>query len=99
MSCHDARPIRRAFRSITTADTNISATPARPRRTEVEKQRMRIKRPAMNPATPHRTRRPPWEYTLVSRTFFANRGSGSEEHTSELQSLRHLVCRLLLEKK
>src|ERR1039458_10887335 len=32
------------------------------------------------------------------------RGSGleikrSEEHTSELQSLRHLVCRLLLEKK
>src|SRR5262245_65384387 len=33
----------------------------------------------------------------------ARRGSSpprrSEEHTSELQSLRHLVCRLLLEKK
>src|SRR5258705_8229232 len=31
----------------------------------------------------------------------AIRGCGwrSEEHTSELQSLRHLVCRLLLEKK
>src|SRR5471030_3533592 len=28
-----------------------------------------------------------------------NRGLRSEEHTSELQSLRHLVCRLLLEKK
>src|SRR5262245_62493128 len=31
-----------------------------------------------------------------------DRGRGrqrSEEHTSELQSLRHLVCRLLLEKK
>jgi len=27
------------------------------------------------------------------------RDRGSEEHTSELQSLRHLVCRLLLEKK
>src|SRR5438045_5807471 len=27
------------------------------------------------------------------------RNSRSEEHTSELQSLRHLVCRLLLEKK
>src|SRR5262245_64496168 len=27
------------------------------------------------------------------------RGSRSEEHTSELQSFRHLVCRLLLEKK
>src|ERR1035438_759102 len=31
-----------------------------------------------------------WERTHPSR---------SEEHTSELQSLRHLVCRLLLEKK
>src|SRR5215472_19358818 len=33
---------------------------------------------------------------------WAARGSPqlrSEEHTSELQSLRHLVCRLLLEKK
>src|SRR5258705_4893644 len=29
---------------------------------------------------------------------FGNKGR-SEEHTSELQSLRHLVCRLLLEKK
>src|SRR5262245_64932680 len=27
------------------------------------------------------------------------RAERSEEHTSELQSLRHLVCRLLLEKK
>src|ERR1035438_10471263 len=27
------------------------------------------------------------------------RENRSEEHTSELQSLRHLVCRLLLEKK
>src|SRR5947199_4396795 len=29
----------------------------------------------------------------------AGSDSRSEEHTSELQSLRHLVCRLLLEKK
>src|SRR5258705_967784 len=29
----------------------------------------------------------------------ANDKNRSEEHTSELQSLRHLVCRLLLEKK
>src|SRR5947199_2755121 len=29
----------------------------------------------------------------------ATNASRSEEHTSELQSLRHLVCRLLLEKK
>src|SRR5262245_65276225 len=33
---------------------------------------------------------------LVEHGF---RHSRSEEHTSELQSLRHLVCRLLLEKK
>src|SRR5258705_7000633 len=32
----------------------------------------------------------------ISQSILASR---SEEHTSELQSLRHLVCRLLLEKK
>src|SRR5947199_7842181 len=31
--------------------------------------------------------------------YCASRAERSEEHTSELQSLRHLVCRLLLEKK
>src|SRR5262245_62845456 len=34
-----------------------------------------------------------------SDTTSTRRESRSEEHTSELQSLRHLVCRLLLEKK
>src|SRR5205814_8619365 len=34
--------------------------------------------------------------SLCARAFIHAR---SEEHTSELQSLRHLVCRLLLEKK
>src|SRR5205814_3530649 len=33
------------------------------------------------------------------RTFYSANAARSEEHTSELQSLRHLVCRLLLEKK
>src|SRR5258705_4332780 len=33
------------------------------------------------------------------RSGSAARTSRSEEHTSELQSLRHLVCRLLLAKK
>src|SRR2546425_7315055 len=31
--------------------------------------------------------------------WFPEHGSRSEEHTSELQSLAYLVCRLLLEKK
>src|ERR1039458_10690305 len=60
-------------------------------------------------------RRPPrstlFPYTTLFRSLFAqcifhlwrkDRESvplRSEEHTSELQSLRHLVCRLLLEKK
>src|SRR5205814_9217836 len=39
----------------------------------------------------------------VHLNFVLDRGGDggvrSEEHTSELQSLRHLVCRLLLEKK
>src|SRR5205814_3777027 len=56
----------------------------------------------------------PFVATLIEQrgsraTFFALRvpspvwnqhePARSEEHTSELQSLRHLVCRLLLEKK
>src|SRR5262245_63598798 len=39
---------------------------------------------------------------IPHRRFGMSRNLGrsrSEEHTSELQSLRHLVCRLLLEKK
>src|SRR5437899_7486515 len=36
---------------------------------------------------------------LVLRRELFGDGPRSEEHTSELQSLRHLVCRLLLEKK
>src|SRR5262245_62711242 len=40
--------------------------------------------------------RPLLEGTLGFEPGFVAR---SEEHTSELQSLRHLVCRLLLEKK
>src|SRR5258705_7102691 len=34
-----------------------------------------------------------------ARHSASHAGWRSEEHTSELQSLRHLVCRLLLEKK
>src|SRR5262245_64658447 len=35
----------------------------------------------------------------AARSSGPTASSRSEEHTSELQSLRHLVCRLLLEKK
>src|SRR5258705_8623279 len=36
---------------------------------------------------------------LCREIVLAGHAPRSEEHTSELQSLRHLVCRLLLEKK
>src|SRR5258708_31768172 len=42
-------------------------------------------------------RAPPTAYRCPSR--WRARASRSEEHTSELQSPDHLVCRLLLEKK
>src|SRR5258708_31844101 len=52
------------------------------------------KRPSSLRETP--PRRPPEVWVLaVYRTLM----SRSEEHTSELQSPDHLVCRLLLEKK
>src|SRR2546429_6495502 len=44
----------------------------------------------------------PWKTSpapSVSMALTGNTGVRSEEHTSELQSRLHLVCRLLLEKK
>src|ERR1035438_1266719 len=41
---------------------------------------------------------PAWVSCSVWLARCANHALRSEEHTSELQSLRHLVCRLLLEK-
>src|SRR5436305_11396336 len=42
----------------------------------------------------HKSRIPTWEELVM-----AGHDKRSEEHTSELQSRPHLVCRLLLEKK
>src|SRR5258705_7084278 len=40
-----------------------------------------------------------YAYWDAVRANWDSAATRSEEHTSELQSLRHLVCRLLLEKK
>src|SRR2546422_5847658 len=40
-----------------------------------------------------------WQTTTSASAQRARAGARSEEHTSELQSRLHLVCRLLLEKK
>src|SRR6266581_7900219 len=68
-----------------------------------------IRRPPRSTLFPYTTlfrsahRWPPAEATGPSppsrRRSRRRRGSRSEEHTSELQSPVHLVCRLLLEKK
>src|SRR5437899_10249220 len=42
---------------------------------------------------------PTWPTSFASAIKPVPSCCRSEEHTSELQSLRHLVCRLLLEKK
>src|SRR5712675_2984606 len=41
----------------------------------------------------------PWRISTVGQSSAGGGGARSEEHTSELQSRLHLVCRLLLEKK
>src|SRR5258708_15266205 len=43
--------------------------------------------------------RNPASYPIASNRPFHQTAERSEEHTSELQSPDHLVCRLLLEKK
>src|ERR1035438_10578758 len=61
-----------------------------------------IRRPPRSTLFPYTTlfRSMVWtRFTSSGRLCHAPRDNRSEEHTSELQSLRHLVCRLLLEKK
>src|SRR5205809_3735942 len=45
------------------------------------------------------TQIPTWQVSLWLQPLPSERHLRSEEHTSELQSRLHLVCRLLLEKK
>src|SRR5258708_29147431 len=63
-----------------------------------------IRRPPRSTLFPYTTLfRSPSTRGRAGPRCFANSGAGvcsrSEEHTSELQSPDHLVCRLLLEKK
>src|SRR3989442_4460900 len=65
-----------------------------------------IRRPPRSTLFPYTTlfrsrppRPPPRRAGRSARNAGCSRTSRSEEHTSELQSRPHLVCRLLLEKK
>src|SRR5205823_13885334 len=84
LSLHDALPIS-AARPLSAAPTLGGCGPPAPPRSP----------PACSSPSPRPPARPP------SRCDPAIPSSSprSEEHTSELQSLAYLVCRLLLEKK
>src|SRR3989449_6973926 len=95
------RPPRSTLFPYTTLFRSLGATPAR----ELEPGNViRIQGSDLDelpslPSRPHR--RCVFELVYFSRpdsTVF-HRSVRSEEHTSELQSRLHLVCRLLLEKK
>src|SRR5205823_7214112 len=87
LSLHDALPISSASASVTLSSTSIPPTAPNPGATAPRAASTRI-----GPSTT--------TVTLASSSCSATPMSPrSEEHTSELQSLAYLVCRLLLEKK
>src|SRR5258708_21020666 len=79
--------IRRPPRSTLFPYTTLSRSPSASRRASHHEQ---LPGPAFPGRGPNRD---------VGRSGLAPWQSRSEEHTSELQSPDHLVCRLLLEKK
>src|SRR5690349_23955544 len=88
-------PYTTLFRS--NKEFSISLAPETLRRTEVVDVKGDIFH-GDNPAVPSQLTLTPQELK-ESATVLANDPFRSEEHTSELQSRRDLVCRLLLEKK
>src|SRR5437899_5191066 len=85
LSLHDALPISLPRRSTESSPAGERTTRTSSRLARVVRQATQVRCGGWG-APPPIPRRPPFAWR-------------SEEHTSELQSLRHLVCRLLLEKK
>src|SRR5262245_63755291 len=91
LSLHDALPIS-SDRERAQREHPLASRSAQ-HETWVERLAGRARRPDARHATPEPARwRPRCEQARRAQ-------ARSEEHTSELQSLRHLVCRLLPEKK
>src|SRR5205814_3693739 len=87
LSLHDALPISR-----------FPGGPAQSHHARRDRGGRRLPRLAPRPADHGHDPLPRRRPAHRRRRRHGGRGR-SEEHTSELQSLRHLVCRLLLEKK
>src|SRR2546422_5326354 len=64
-----------------------------------DRARSATSNPIMPSVTVKRTSRPRPLFSVLTTLLQLASRSRSEEHTSELQSRLHLVCRLLLEKK
>src|SRR5690625_6762061 len=81
-----------------TEDPSTSAAVTWRTSTEIDEAHAEIVEDGANPAIIEKAKR----FTALTETVTAGKGGindRSEEHTSELQSRGHLVCRLLLEKK
>src|SRR2546425_7558473 len=88
-----ARRGRRATATMRPSSRKRSHQPPCPR----ESNQSEAKRVTTAASTDHHNRSPFVNIHCLPVTFQTS--SRSEEHTSELQSLAYLVCRLLLEKK
>src|SRR5258705_927181 len=87
--------IRRPPRSTLFPYTTLFRSRLRPRRDSPEPAQDLLHSPWRRGSRRWTDRRGEASGALSAQSPFGR----SEEHTSELQSLRHLVCRLLLEKK
>src|SRR2546422_6978246 len=103
-----SRSTRRAYRCPRSSSRRRRSTNSRRRKSRRRRKRSRIqevevqwkasqKRPRASP--PAEASQACGSARSCSRTAPSRARSRSEEHTSELQSRLHLVCRLLLEKK
>src|SRR6266508_4888405 len=99
-SVGDSRRVRNRFfgRSSQATKLSYSALPLRKSRSVFRVLRSRRSRKGRSPSgdEPKKVKWTAFPSCSTTRTPFGRR---SEEHTSELQSRGHLVCRLLLEKK
>src|SRR5258708_22498214 len=84
--------IRRPPRSTLFPYTTLFRSPAR-----IRSRRIHRPPPPEDRSTPAPL--PSWHTRATRHVSAMRQESRSEEHTSELQSPDHLVCRLLLEKK
>src|SRR5205814_10725450 len=91
------RAAQHSFPTRRSSDLTAPAAPARPS----SLSRSKRSRPTISSSNSPRKKARKFCASCVSSPNACKRCTvlRSEEHTSELQSLRHLVCRLLLEKK